>query len=117
MICWYLGWGGSYPVTESFRIGADLKFEPCKYYCWGMYFGPEICIFKYNLGSFISPMPKNGIQIVLFSEYNVACGLITKIPQIFSFSNLSSYQNIFVCILLKELFVRQNNTTYLVTYT
>ena len=29
MICWYLGWGGSYPVTESFRIGADLKFEPC----------------------------------------------------------------------------------------
>ena len=71
MICWYLG-GGSYPVTESFRIGAD--------------FGPEICIFKYNLGSLISPMPKNGIQIHtdIFSEYNVVCpnGLITKIPQI-----------------------------------
>ena len=51
-----------------------------------MYFGPEIGIFKYNLGSLISPMPKNGIQIHtdIFSEYNVVCpnGLITKIPQI-----------------------------------
>ena len=68
-------------------LGADLKFKPCTYYCCGMYFGPEIgiCIFKYNLGSLISPHAKKWYSNTdIFSEYNVVCpnGLITKIPQI-----------------------------------
>ena len=29
MICWYLGGVEAFQLQKSFRIGADLKLEPC----------------------------------------------------------------------------------------